>query len=50
MSRENIKKYILKFIYYNYGIQEMEEPCYDIDKMSDYLYRNLLGGLENDKN
>lgn len=37
MNKEKLKKLILRWIYENYGIQEMEEPCYDIDDLCEYL-------------
>ena len=38
MSRDEIKRAILKWIGKCYGSQEMENPSYNIEALSDYLY------------
>lgn len=37
LNKDIIKRCILKWIGMNYGDQEMDDPCYDIDDLSKYL-------------
>ena len=46
MTKETIKELILKWIGLNYGTQEVEDPCYNIEALSEYLYFKGYGEFE----
>lgn len=44
--RDKILNAILLWIGNNYGSQEMEDPCYDIESMVDEIMQVIEGGEE----
>ena len=42
--RNKILKAIRLWIAYNYGLQEMEDPCYDIESMVNEIMLVIEGG------
>ena len=44
IKKEKIKELILKWIGLNFGSQEMEDPCYNVDMLSEYLEKELKNG------
>ena len=42
MTRDELKQTILKWIGMCYGSQEMEDPCYNIDALADFLYVKMI--------
>lgn len=42
--QEQLKEVILDFIGYNYGSQEMEDPCYNIDELASYICQHMTFG------
>lgn len=44
--RDKILNAILLWIGYNYGSQEMDDPCYDIESMVNVIMQVIEGGEE----
>lgn len=41
IDKEKLVELIILWIFKNYGGQEAEDPCYNIEKLADYIIKNI---------